>query len=523
MRTNITNIYVDGSSISYGIYLVNSFHNRVVLVDIGGVPSYNTGFIGLSLTYSGYNRIVVNEFHNLDIGIELRDASFRNRILLNNFDKISNTAIISLGGSNSNSIHDNTISNSKIGCHISEVVANRVQNNIFTNNDLGISFVNTIGFNTAINNTITDSKDNGIVIDNANYTNINSNTISNTANGFAIDFRSGSDSSMIWNNLINNTYFSSQANDSALFTHINNNFFSEITDPDTDLDNFVDAPYRIEGTAGNFDYQALTMPNYFNDFSVTYPPFNEIISGDLQIEWIPASDTYNHDFNYTIYYSSNGGFLWNILAFDVQGTSYVWDTTTVEDGDSYAIMVIAGGDHGVGFSRFSEREFIIENNPYNEPEAIYVSIDPHWEGSEVGDVVVFRLQITSTFEHDMNGLYYAIELTDPNGNTYLHYDSGFDLPQQSTVIHHFEVHFDQLGYYEVRALVFDDMGVNWGYVFGWEVYEKYTENNGNPPPPENREEDSSTTPSLSLPSFHFYITIISLGSIMILVRKNDRN
>jgi len=80
-----------------------------------------------------------------------------------------------------------------------------------------------------------------------------------------------------------------------------------------------------------------------NDPSVgiTFPNGGEVlIANNYTISW-NASDIDGDDLRYTVAYSADGGENWVPLAFDLNQTSYTWDTTYLESGTDYLVKVIA--------------------------------------------------------------------------------------------------------------------------------------------------------------------------------------
>ena len=80
--------------------------------------------------------------------------------------------------------------------------------------------------------------------------------------------------------------------------------------------------------------------------ALTSPVGGEIWSGTHEITWDQASITDSH-FNATpikLYYSSNNGASWNLIASgEANDGTYSWDTTTQAgaDGDQYLINITA--------------------------------------------------------------------------------------------------------------------------------------------------------------------------------------
>jgi parallel beta-helix repeat protein len=96
--------------------------------------------------------------------------------------------------------------------------------------------------------------------------------------------------------------------------------------------------------------------------AVTYPNGGEVLSETVTIQWNPAIDSWGNTVTYTIYYSSNNGQTWQLLARDLTATSYPWDTTTVSDGETYRIRVEVEESMGLTAEDTSDSSFSIQNN-----------------------------------------------------------------------------------------------------------------------------------------------------------------
>ncbi|MFX0050666.1 MAG: NosD domain-containing protein [Candidatus Hermodarchaeota archaeon] len=95
--------------------------------------------------------------------------------------------------------------------------------------------------------------------------------------------------------------------------------------------------------------------------TVKAPNGGETLEGTETIEWTASLDPSGHTITYTVYYSSDNGATWTQLTSDLTSTSYSWDTTTVPDGLSYLIKVVAICSEGETREDVSDSTFAIQN------------------------------------------------------------------------------------------------------------------------------------------------------------------
>ena len=74
--------------------------------------------------------------------------------------------------------------------------------------------------------------------------------------------------------------------------------------------------------------------------SQDYPVGGEVVTGDMQINW-SASDEDDDPITITIDYRKGSGTWTNIANEIANSGSYVWDTTTVDDGTNYRLRILA--------------------------------------------------------------------------------------------------------------------------------------------------------------------------------------
>ncbi len=136
--------------------------------------------------------------------------------------------------------------------------------------------------------------------------------------------------------------------------------------------------YYLDGESDNVDTNPsktpINLPEYnFGGLIVVYPNGGEKLSGEAALLWtrMYSDSTPIEDIQYWLFHSDNNGDSWNNIPLNEYSTEtlpdgtiairFVWDTTTVTNGDSNLIKVV--GVDNLGFSRSdtSDEVFIIDN------------------------------------------------------------------------------------------------------------------------------------------------------------------
>ncbi|MFW9994365.1 MAG: SBBP repeat-containing protein, partial [Candidatus Odinarchaeota archaeon] len=99
---------------------------------------------------------------------------------------------------------------------------------------------------------------------------------------------------------------------------------------------------------------------------IKYPTAGTIANGTITIEWIAASDFFNHSITYSVYYSPDEGATWIRLASGLTATVYQWNTTAVPNGFSYLIKVVATCSEGLSAEDTSDEPFTIQNVAFTD-------------------------------------------------------------------------------------------------------------------------------------------------------------
>ena len=139
---------------------------------------------------------------------------------------------------------------------------------------------------------------------------------------------------------------------------------------------------------------------------ITSPGINNILSEIITITWSGASDSWSHSISYSLYYSNNTGSNWYLINDKISSTSYDWDTTTVSDGATYSLKVIAYCSGGL-FSPFTlNGVFEIRNTPHTLTQVVLQT--PNGGESINGLFTVKWSAVTDSWNHKISySLYYS--------------------------------------------------------------------------------------------------------------------
>jgi len=80
----------------------------------------------------------------------------------------------------------------------------------------------------------------------------------------------------------------------------------------------------------------------------------------VKVSWLRSEDE-AMSLRYSLYYSQDGGKTFIPLAFDITEREFIWDTSSVPDGDKYLIKVSASTpDNLLSGSDTSDKVFTIK-------------------------------------------------------------------------------------------------------------------------------------------------------------------
>ncbi|MHA2250455.1 MAG: fibronectin type III domain-containing protein, partial [Candidatus Kariarchaeaceae archaeon] len=149
-----------------------------------------------------------------------------------------------------------------------------------------------------------------------------------------------------WNNFLSNRGGGTQLwNNVGFGMRFEYNHWNDMTGPDNDSDFIVDDPYDM-AVAGQ-DQNPLVKKHNLSALDVWFPNEAKIQDNWIAIQWSDVTDSYNHDINYSIYLSDDGGLNWNLLIKNHPVTTTDLWTPPLSNGDNYAIKVVASCSEGL--------------------------------------------------------------------------------------------------------------------------------------------------------------------------------
>ncbi len=438
----ITNNSIDSNSAN-GILITDS-HNTL----IANNTVFNNDGAGIGFDHCEQSNIVNNTIYGQHPGggINLL-SSPKNNISSNTVFKIQSWAGIAINQESDNcSVFNNQVySNEGNGILIENADNNRVCNNrAFDNTYPGIR-LDTATNTYIFNNSLYLNKESGIwlfeycyrseIVNNTLYSNGNgislrksedniiSYNIIYSNNGGGVILEQGSDDNrIIFNNLSGNNAGGHQAYDDGSNNVFAFNYWDDWTIPDADTDGIVDNPYIIDG--GNQDPYPLTSqystttPDILTSPILLLPNGGEFLGGIEPIQWLPVIDSLGHDVEYSINYSVDNGLTWEILVSELTTTNYSWNTSTVADGSTYLMKVIAHCSEGEIADDTSDGMFSVHNF-LPSPTILSPS-----SGEILNGTIPIQWSVSSDlFGHDVT---YAVYYSSDNGNTWNLLISGLD-------------------------------------------------------------------------------------------------
>ncbi len=366
---NVTGITVDNShnnsicdnKVCYtnnyeGIYIVSSENNSIFRNTV-----YNNSRIGISLSNSARNIVFDNSvFYSTRHGILISD-SYSNTISSNIVYNTMYYDGIQLYYSTNNTVSENIIyRNNRDG--ILQYFSYRsliVNNTIYNNKGTGISFHgsnnNTLDYNLIYKN------NEGMSIFSGDSNNFHNNIICKSNNN---EFQIYSNDNTIIQNEFHGNINGTNINDGGERNSFSNNYYSSWRDPDLNIDGIVDNPYLIEGSASNQDMYPHTNPFSHNLMPpyLYFPTGGEILDKAVTIQWEPSFDTFGHDLSYSLYYSIDGGQSWDLLITNLTTSSYLWNISSMLNGQNYMIKVVVSCTGDLTLDITSDSTFIIRNH-----------------------------------------------------------------------------------------------------------------------------------------------------------------
>ena len=398
--TNNTNMWNNSALFnSYGFYLDHSHSNTLInnIADSNG----NNGYFLFASASNLLNNNTASK--NGGYGFKLDDSSTSYNVLENNTASYNSLTGFYLQWGRYNTMINNTSQyNEQHGFYLKKSNSNTFNDNKALYNAQQGFLLNSSNENELTCNLAKNNTESGYYLTDSNTTVLDNNTASYNNNyGFYLSTSSN-------NTLSNNTATQNNNYGFSLVSSSNNNTLQY----NVAFDN-VNGPFYISNTCIDntlinntfVNSHTLTAPN------VIYPNGGEMLFGIVIIEWEPANDSLGHTVTYSLYYSENNGNSWTSLAEGLTTTSYNWDTTTVPEGPSYLIKVIADDRHGLTAEDTSDASFTIQQHILFDPMITYPN------GGEVlsGNVTIEWNPANDTQGHAIT---YSIYYSADNGSTW---------------------------------------------------------------------------------------------------------
>ena len=372
--------------------------------------AYNNGWDGIS-NWIGSDNSIINSntvYDNFFKGIYVEDST---DVSVTNNDVYDNLHGIFIIESGTTSLVNNTMINDSLyvrGDAVNDYDLH-LENNLVNNKN--ITFING-----KIGVTVTAADDPGqvIIVDSSMVT-ISGLHLTNAdfvvivafsdkvqiynnifeSNDDYIYLQPGSENILVsWNNFVNNNLDGpAQARDEGINNTFSHNYWSDGARIDPNRDGIVEVPYQIYSTSGNYydnfplihqylgDSQLLTIP------TVLSPNGGEIISNITAVVWEETISLWNSPIQYDVYISGDGGQSWQLIAIEVIGTTFFFDSNLLPDGDAYMVRVVAiDQTNGLLVEDWSNSAFTINNTANtmnNSGEGDLFGVDPVFAGGSI--------------------------------------------------------------------------------------------------------------------------------------------
>ena len=354
--------------------LISNETGQIILINCTAVTVTNQVLTNCSIgliAFGGSNLVVHENIiaNNSESGIFMEDSTsptISNNTITNNQES----------GIHLNSIEGAIISrnvllkNQEMGLELHNCEDNLLENNTITNNlaaGIGLYYSRKC---IILENKVSSNNQTGIEIYASDTNHLYANCIENNSNyGISLGWEAN-DNLIKFNDII----YNNQAGESQAFDEGNNNVFSRNywdnwATPDGNADGIVDEPYAIEGSAENQDLLPLTSfapKHHLERPHILYPYGREVLSGVVTILWAVAKDSWEHYITYDVYYSPDDAIVaeatWYPLISGLDTTHFDWNTTTVADGSTYRVKVIAKCSWGLQTESVTSGVFVIQNN-----------------------------------------------------------------------------------------------------------------------------------------------------------------
>lgn len=128
-----------------------------------------------------------------------------------------------------------------------------------------------------------------------------------------------------------------------------------------------------------------------------YPNGGELINQTATITWSTSVDSWDHDVDYTIEYSTNG-VDWTLIAEDLVSTSLLWNTTELPRVSGYTIRVTADCSEGLTAIDTSDNSFTLNPHSVSVPEIL----SPVSGSNVSGQIQIEWTSSVDSWSHEVN-------------------------------------------------------------------------------------------------------------------------
>ncbi|MFW9994228.1 MAG: right-handed parallel beta-helix repeat-containing protein [Candidatus Odinarchaeota archaeon] len=314
--------------------------------------------------YGTANNLI--EIRNTDVHFKIRDCHISNGYYG-----------IYLSNATNGHITGNTIINHQFdGIYLRDISRNCVidHNTVHNNSGVGIRIYQSSD-NFISTNNLYNHKWSGINI-NGSTSNVVTGNTAHDAN-VGIELYSSSSNNITGNILYRNVYWGITINLASDDNVAERNDLKENGNSNTELaddgenntvaGNYYEdwtgtGPYSIDGTTGNQDSFPLINPYHLVAPVITHPG-NEtgLLKESVLIQWTDSNDAFDHAIRYSVYYSSDNGNSWNVIANDFITASTAWHISSFAIGT--AILLKVQAECFAGFVSISDPAGTFTINP----------------------------------------------------------------------------------------------------------------------------------------------------------------
>lgn len=112
-----------------------------------------------------------------------------------------------------------------------------------------------------------------------------------------------------------------------------------------------DAPYSIDGDAGSSDVAGLATEiaqtgHFIMAPIILFPNYHDKVTNKVEVNWLPAIDSFGHDITYEFWYSPDAGNTWIQEDSGLTSIPYEWYITDLKSGSRYKIRIVATCEAG---------------------------------------------------------------------------------------------------------------------------------------------------------------------------------